>query len=133
MIEIKSEIKFEGGRIEIDNNRIVKFTTDVGKLELNHAENFIKSLKENNVRSNVLIIFDAQSLEESTDGIVKKYTVGKLEKHASALAVLNNSSISRFLIHTFLAIYRPNIPVRMFDEEDQARRWLITFRDPEQK
>lgn len=129
MIEAESKIKFEGGRVELDKNRIVKFTTEVDKLEINHAENFMRCLAENNFRRNVLIMFDAKSLKESTSGEVKKYTAVRLEKHAAGLAVLNNSSISRFLIHTFLAIYRPKIPVRLFEHEDQARTWLLEIKD----
>lgn len=123
-----NEIKFDGGRVELDKNRVVKFVTEVDKLELNHAENFMQCLAENNFKKNILIIFDAASLKESTSGDVKKYTAVRLEKHAAGLAVLNNSAITRFLIHTFLAIYRPKVPVRLFATEDQARSWLLDIR-----
>lgn len=129
MLRMVDEIKFDGGTVELDKNRIIKFTTDVDKLELNHAENFMQCLAENRFKAKVLLIFDAKSLKEATSGEVKKYTATKLERHASALAVLNNSPISRFLIHTFLAIYRPSIPIRMFDNEQQARKWLLEIKD----
>lgn len=129
MWSMVDEIKFDGGKVELDKNRIVKFTTDVDKLELNHAENFMQCLAENRFKAKVLLIFDAKSLKEATSGEVKKYTATKLERHASALAVLNNSPISRFLIHTFLAIYRPSIPIQMFENEQEARKWLLEIKD----
>lgn len=129
MVGEENEIKFDGGKVVLDNNRIVKFITEVDKLELDHAENFMQCLAENNFRRDVLVLFDAKSLKEVTDGAVKKYTVQKLENHAKALAVLNNSPITRFLIHTFLAIYRPNIPIKLFEDELKAKVWLLEIKD----
>ncbi len=129
VIDAISEIKFEGGRVELCKKGVLKFTTAVDKLELAHAQNFMENVKKLNVDTQaVLLLFDAKSLNESTSGEVKKYVAGLLEEHAKALAVLNNSSIARFLIHTFQAIYRPNIPVRMFESEEEAKAWLVEFK-----
>lgn len=125
VIDAKNKIIFEGGRVEIDKNGIVKFTTDVDKLLLEHAQNLIDCLKNKTFDDGVLLLFDAKSLQESTSGEVKSYTVTRLDQSVKALAVLNNSSISRFLIHTFIAMYRPKVPVRMFDQESDAKRWLL--------
>lgn len=127
---MKSEIKFDGGRVCVCKDGIVLFTTTVDKLEIEHAEEFIDCLVRLGHTSNVLVLFDAKSLKESTDASVKKYTAIKLENNATALAVLNNSAVSRFLIHTFIAIYRPNIPIRLFENEVQAKEWLLQFKDP---
>lgn len=131
VVDMKNEIKFEGGNVCVCKNGIVSFTTSVDKLELEHAQGFIDCLVSLGQTTDVLVLFDAKSLKESTAAAVKKYTAEKLEKNATALAVLNNSAVSRFLIHTFLAIYRPNIPVRMFEDEAQAKEWLLEFKAPQ--
>lgn len=128
MTDIKNEIKFDGGKVCVFQNGIISFTTSVDKLEIEHAENFINTLGSLNLTKDVLVLFDGKSLKETTSGAVKKYTASKLEDHSKALAVINNSPISRFLIHTFIAIYRPDIPIKMFDNEERAKKWLLEFK-----
>jgi hypothetical protein len=121
-----NEIKFEGGSIELSRSGILKFTTSVDKLELVHAQNLLKSVGSLEMNSDpLLLLLDAKSLKEGTSSKVKSLTVNKLEGHVGAMAVLKNSPISRFLIHTFLAMYQPKIPIKMFEDESKAREWLL--------
>jgi len=47
----------------------------------------------------------------------------------SALALVVHSFLERHLARLFLMYHRPPYPVRVFDDESAARRWLARFND----
>lgn len=47
----------------------------------------------------------------------------------TAAALVCNSALERHISSVFVNMFRPSYPIRIFESQDAARRWLSTFAD----
>ena len=58
----------------------------------------------------------------------REYLAGpEANKVSNAVALLIGSPISRALGNFYLGFNRPNVPTRLFTDENEARQWLTSF------
>lgn len=54
----------------------------------------------------------------------QSYIKSTLTDFASKLACIVDSPLTRFLHNTFIHLYRPEVPVKMFTKEEDALKWI---------
>lgn len=54
----------------------------------------------------------------------RKYIGENLHKFAKASAVIENSTVVRFIGHTINDLFPPKVPMRMFNSQEEAIEWL---------
>lgn len=58
---------------------------------------------------------------------VRQYAAEEIPKITKALAFIAHSPLSKMIANLFFALYPPNYPVKMFDNEQAAREWLKQY------
>ena len=61
------------------------------------------------------------------DKETREYAAEQLPELFKAMAVFADSSFGKLVINTFVSFSGEPIPIRMFDNEDDARTWLKRF------
>ncbi len=54
----------------------------------------------------------------------RTFVSNTIHHFASACAIVENSTLIRFIVHSSLYIYQASIPLKMFKTEDAAINWL---------
>lgn len=58
----------------------------------------------------------------------RDYLSSELGTHGiMAAAIITDTGFKKSLTNFFLSVTRPNIPTRMFKDEQKAKEWLLTF------
>lgn len=70
---------------------------------------------------------DERGKQRYMDNQCKKFMNDNLHNYVAACAVIEDSAVIRFLTHTFVAIYRPKVPIRLFKTKSEAKSWLAEF------
>jgi hypothetical protein len=113
--------------LRINQEGILELYSDLETFELEDYHELLKSIKEISNGSKYPYLTDERGKQRYMDNASKKLMNDKLHEYISACAVVEDSAVMRFLVHTFTAIYRPKVPIKMFKTPEEAKVWLKTF------
>lgn len=122
---ITKKVEFDYGVIElVDDILIYRPSLELNTYTMPH----VKSLTENMLKlakgKTKPCLFDNSTINQAPSEKVKQYTYENLGKFASTCAVIENSSLTRFLVNSFIYLYRPETTIKMFKNEGDAIKWL---------
>ena len=69
-------------------------------------------------------ITDIKSMSRDAREIYAKVSA---EERVEAVALVTRSAMSRILGNFFMSFNRPSVPIKLFNDADTARKWLLTF------
>ncbi|MCB0381537.1 MAG: hypothetical protein KDD24_09790 [Flavobacteriales bacterium] len=121
-------IQLDFGTIELRSDNIISFEPIEGLTtftmdQLTVMLNVFLEISEGEPRPYFSNNYNLKSL----GGKERIYITENFHRFACAFAMTENSAVTRFITHTFMAISRPQIPVKMFKEKEPAYAWLRTF------
>lgn len=119
-----NEIVLKAGVLKLNDEGIGILKIHVVCLELDHVTDLVAYLDGLELTSKLKLVVDGRSLKEPMKSEVKAYASKNMEPYLSKVAFLENSSLLRFLVHTFVAIYRPRIEIKMFKTNQESMDWL---------
>jgi hypothetical protein len=61
------------------------------------------------------------------DRATREYIASEMPKVFKAMAVISETPLGRMVANAFLAINRDPIPIKMFDNEKEAKEWLKQY------
>ncbi len=121
----KKECSF--GDLIYDEEGFLVLSSSVEQFSLENYEELLESIKELSNGQLLPYMSDERGKQRYMDNDSKKYINDHMHKYVSACAIMEDSAVLRFLTHTFVAIYRPKVPIRMFKSENEARKWMKSF------
>lgn len=54
----------------------------------------------------------------------KSFMTNHFHEFATHFAMTEDSAINRFVAHTFIYLYKPKVPIKMFKKKEDAINWL---------
>lgn len=122
---IKS-IPFKYGEIMLRSDNIIAYypKTGVKKFTLPHLEQMLAILLDLTKDSGPLPYFSDNRNLMQLDSDAKNYIIKHMDQFASAFAMTEDSTITRFLTHSLLTFWKPPFPLKMFKTEEEAINWL---------
>lgn len=79
--------------------------------------------------SRVPVLIDARE-PYSWEKEAQQYIADHAASYRIATAVITNNPVSRLITNTYVSIFKPSYPVKLFTEESKAIEWLKGFKDP---
>ncbi|HLG02296.1 MAG TPA: STAS/SEC14 domain-containing protein [Bacteroidia bacterium] len=70
-------------------------------------------------------VTSAQPLDKQT----RDYIGLEGPKYYKAVALFSHSVLGKFVINILMALQKPPIPAKMFNDEDEAKKWLKHYMD----
>ena len=61
------------------------------------------------------------------DDLTREYSAQEMPKLFKAMAVISGTTIARAAAHLFTYFHGQPVPIRTFDNEKEAREWLMQF------
>jgi len=125
-MECLSISKLNYGELKLFSNQILIFTptstlksieTALLKSDINE---FIKIAND----SKILFIYDGRTLNDFTSeqkALMQKH----LPLFSKKMAILSDSGLSKFFSNLFLYLYKPEIPIKIFNTRNKAIDWLL--------
>lgn len=127
-IHIIKSVSLDFGTIELRSDSILTYEPKPGLTTLN-----VEQLK---VMTEVLIEFCegkpkpflSNNKKLTSFGFAEREYVGKnIHLFASCSAILEESFITRFIHHSILFMFKPEVPLKLFKTKEEAISWLKTF------
>ncbi len=74
----------------------------------------------------VCLLTDASS-SGPQDTITRAYTAAEMPNRFKAMAVIANSVTGKYIVNLFLTLKSQPVPIKMFTNEQEARKWLKNY------
>lgn len=74
----------------------------------------------------VCMLVDSNNSSESTKEL-RDYAAEEFPKFIKAMAIISNSALSKMLANLFFNIKPQPYPIKMFNDENEAREWLKKY------
>ena len=71
----------------------------------------------------VCLLSDTTAASQGSEK-VREYSLTVTQRHFKAMALITSSSFSNLLVNTFMTISKQAIPMRLFNNEKEAREWI---------
>ena len=126
MLAMESK-KYKFGKLEICKDGIIELKSDKESFELEDYKELFKSIKDISGGKLMPYLTDERGKQRFMDNQSKNFLNENIHLHVSACAIIEDSAVLRFLTHTYVSIYRPKVPMKMFKTSDEARTWLKSF------
>jgi hypothetical protein len=96
-----------------------------GKIDEGSAREFMKEIIEWTRKGNFreCVIIDVSGLEKVALGARRVFVLGYKEKTLKRVALVCKNPLSRIIASFFLGVDRPQIPTKMFDSVEDAKKW----------
>ena len=117
------------GKLNICEDGIIELKSDFESFELQDYKDLFIAIKDISGGKLMPYMTDERGKQRYMDNKSKKFLNDNLHLHVSACAIIENSAVLRFLTHTYVSIYKPKAPMRMFKTKKEAKEWLRTFND----
>ena len=99
------------------------------------AEVGIAEAKENSVavnsysvgREKFPLIIDSRGIKSMTRDARNQFSTKGRETFVTSFAIIIDSPLSRVIGNFFMGINKPAVPTRLFDNEDDAKAWLLSL------
>lgn len=127
-IEIVDTIVLDFAIVYFRNDGVVVFRANENVVNLNKEQLktiFEAIIKLTNNKPSPLYV-DLYNHIKLTDD-EKNYLVNNLSFAITACALKEDNIMIRFVVHTFNYLYRPQTPIKMFKNEEDAVLWLKEF------
>lgn len=127
-IKIIKSIDLDFGVIELRNDNIITFEpkegiTTLTLLMLQESLDIFIELSDGIPR----LYFSNNNNLKSLGTEEKIFIKNNIHRFAKACATTENSAITRFITYTFMQLFKPSIPLKMFKTKEEAYVWLRTF------
>jgi len=87
-----------------------------------NLENFKKTLQGKKVCILIDVTYTSESSRE-----VRDYVAEEFPKFIKAIAMLSKSPLGKMLANLFFNIKKQPYPTRMFNDETEAKKWLLKY------
>ncbi len=101
-------------------------TKKTGPPTLEETKRIIHDLKEMLQGKKVCILIDVTHSPENNRE-TRSYAAIEFPKFMKAMALVSKSALGRMLANLFFNITQQPYPVKMFNEENEARKWLRQY------
>lgn len=127
-IEIIKSVQLDFGTIELRSDNILTFEPAKGITTLNKDQLVImlKNLIDTSNGAPKPFLSDNRNIK-SFGFEEREYVAKTIHLFASATAIIENSFVIRFITHTIVTMFKPQIPMKMFKTKEEAYVWLRTF------
>lgn len=118
-------VTLDFGIIELREDNILTFEPyhDVETVTLGQLQKMLDSLLD--MTDGIPRPFYSNNSRMKSLGFAERQFIGKnIHRFATASAICENSSVIRFISHTIIDIFKPKIPLQMFETKDAAIEWL---------
>jgi hypothetical protein len=107
------------GKDKILRIRILEGT----RIDLKLAKIITENMRRHAADGRIPILIDARA-SYTWDKEAQQYMAENSEFRL-ATAVISNNPLTRLISNTYVRIFKPNYPVKMFTEENEAVEWLL--------
>jgi len=80
-------------------------------------------IKKMSGNKKVCLLADTTS-GSTQDREIRDYVAKEMSNVFKAMAVISGSHVGRFIAKLFISLKQPPIPIRMFEKESEAKKWL---------
>ena len=107
-----------------DKDKILRMKILEGtRIDLTLAKIINENIRRHAAGGKIAVMIDARA-NYSWDKDAQKYMAENSECRL-ATAVITNNPITRILSNTYVKIFKPSYPVKLFSEEKEAVEWLL--------
>lgn len=126
---IKQQINLDFGTAQLREDGILSFipNNNVKGYTLEQLKEMLTTFKTITKGKSHPYYSDNSMFEGKFTSEAKTFMSKHFHEFATAFAMKENSSILRYVTHTFIYLNKPNIPVKMFKTEKEAIKWLKTI------
>lgn len=125
-VEILKSVELDFGVIELRSDNILTFDPNE-KLEvytLDILKVMITEFKTITNGTPRLYLCDNSKINSGIGSKEKEFVNKHTHEFATAFAMVENSALIRFLVHSYNHLYKPIVPVKMFKKKEDAIAWL---------
>ena len=127
-IEIIKSVQLDFGTIELRSDNILTFEPVKGITTVNKDQLVIMLGNLIEISNGAPKPFLSDNRNIKSFGFEEREYVAKtIHLFASATAIIENSFVIRFITHTIVTMFKPQIPMKMFKTKGEAFIWLRTF------
>lgn len=126
MKDIESK-EYKIGKLQITSQGYIELISTKENFNLEDYKELVKAIADISNSKKLPYLTDERGKQRYMDNESKKFMNDNLHKYVSACAVMEDSAVLRFLVHTFVSIYRPKVPIRMFKTKAEANDWLAKY------
>jgi hypothetical protein len=119
--------EYEIGALQITEEGFIELISTKENFILEDYKALVIAIADISKGKKLPYLTDERGKQRYMDNESKKFMNDNLHKYVSACAVMEDSAVLRFLVHTFVSIYRPKVPIKMFKSRDDANSWLVKF------
>lgn len=73
------------------------------------------------------LLIDISDVKSMTREAREIYSKVSTEARVKAVGLVTRSAMSRILGNFFMSFNRPSVPIRLFKDKEQARKWLLAY------
>lgn len=97
------------------------------EITLTHALENTKAVTSLYVDKKFPILIDSRGIRSMTRDAREHFSIRGRESKTNAFGIIINSSLSRVIGNFFMGLNKPAVPMRLFDNEEDAVKWLKDF------
>lgn len=109
-----------------ENGILCSISKKTSPQTLELARQTLKDLRQHIGNDKVCMLIDATHTSE-TSREVRDFFAEELPKIAKAIALMSQSALGKMLANLFFILKAQPYPVKMFDDEQEAVRWLKQY------
>ncbi|MEX2231081.1 MAG: STAS/SEC14 domain-containing protein [Cyclobacteriaceae bacterium] len=109
-----------------ENGILCSISKKASPQTLELARQTLKDLRQYIGNDKVCMLIDATHTSE-TSREIRDFAAEELPKIAKAIALMSRSSLGKMLANLFFKLKAQPYPVKMFDDEQEAVRWLRQY------
>lgn len=127
-IEIIKSVQLDFGTIELRSDDILTFGPAKGITTVNKDQLVIMLENLIEISNGVPKPFITDNRNIKSFGFEERdYVAKNIHLFATASAILEDSFVIRFITHTIITMFKPQIPMKMFKTKEDAIKWLRTY------
>lgn len=127
-IEIIKSVQLDFGTIELRSDDILTFEPAKGITTLNKDQLVIMLKNLIEISNGVPKPFITDNRNIKSFGFEERdYVAKNIHLFATASAILEDSFLIRFITHTIVTMFKPQIPMKMFKTKESALEWLRNY------
>ncbi|MGE0560516.1 MAG: hypothetical protein AB7O47_01750 [Flavobacteriales bacterium] len=127
-IEIIKSVELDFGTIELRSDNILTFEPAKGITTVNKDQLVIMLKNLIEISNGVPRPFISDNRNVTSFGFEERdYVAKNIHLFATASAILEDSFVIRFITHTIITLFKPQIPMQMFKTKEGAIEWLRNY------